>query len=79
MTLGGIVVFFLADLWMCTHHRAECGGMALAFPKTEQILKILMVLPGALAIGIVAYGRPDQISIPGCSVDSFSAFWCLVC
>lgn len=55
MTLGGIVVFFLADLWMCTHHRAECGGMALAFPKTEQILKILMVLPGALAIGIVAY------------------------
>ena len=56
MTLGGIVVFFLADLWMCTHHRAECGGMALAFPKTEQILKILMVLPGALAIGIVAYG-----------------------
>lgn len=46
----------LADLWMCTHHRAECGGMALAFPKTEQILKILMVLPGALAIGIVAYG-----------------------
>lgn len=30
--------------------------MALAFPKTEQILKILMVLPGALAIGIVAYG-----------------------
>ena len=56
MTLGGIVVFFLADFWMCTHHRAECGGMALAFPKTEQILKILMVLPGALAIGIVAYG-----------------------
>ena len=55
MTLGGIVVFFLADLWMCTHHRAECGGMTLAFPKTEQILKILMVLPGALAIGIVAY------------------------
>ena len=55
MTLGGIVVFFLADLWMCTHHRAECGGMALAFPKTEQILKILMVLPGALAIGIVVY------------------------
>lgn len=55
MTLGGIVVFFLADLWMCTHHRAECGGMALAFPKTDQILKILMVLPGALAIGIVAY------------------------
>lgn len=29
MTLGGIVVFFLADLWMCTHHRAECGVLVL--------------------------------------------------
>ena len=55
MTLGGTFAFFIADLWMCTHHGAECGGMALAFPKAEQILKILMVLPGALAIGIVAY------------------------
>ena len=55
MTLGGIVVFFAADLWMCTHHRAECGGMALAFPETEQVLKVLMVLPGALAVGIAAY------------------------
>ena len=55
MTLGGTFAFFIADLWMCTHHGAECGGMALAFPKVEQILKILMVLPGALAIGIAAY------------------------
>lgn len=56
MTLAGTLAFLVADFWMCTHHKAECGGMALAFPKTEQILKILMVLPGALAIGIVAYG-----------------------
>ena len=55
MTLCGTILFLAADLWMCTHHKAECGGMALAFPKTEQILKILMVLPGALAIGIVVY------------------------
>lgn len=56
MTLCGTILFLAADLWMCTHHKAECGGMALAFPKTEQILKILLVLPGALAVGIVAYG-----------------------
>lgn len=56
MTLAGTLAFLVADFWMCTHHKAECGGMALTFPKTEQILKILMVLPGALAIGIVAYG-----------------------
>ena len=48
MTLAGTLAFLVADFWMCTHHKAECGGMALTFPKTEQILKILMVLPGAL-------------------------------
>lgn len=55
MTLAGTLAFLVADFWMCTHHKAECGGMALTFPKTEQILKILMVLPGALAVGIAAY------------------------
>ena len=33
-------------------HKAECGGMALTFPKTEQILKILMVLPGHLLLAL---------------------------
>ena len=46
MTLAGTGLRLVADFWMCTHHKAECGGMALTFPKTEQILKILMVLPG---------------------------------
>lgn len=54
LMLGGIVGIFAVNLWMCEHRQTEHAGMALAFPKIEQILKFLLVLPGAMTISLAA-------------------------
>lgn len=59
VTLGTVGMFCL-DLWMCEHRRTEHAGMSLAFPKMEQILKFLLVLPGAMVIGFLAYGMAGE-------------------
>ena len=56
LTVAGIAVFFAADIWMCEHRKTEHAGLALAFPKVEQILKFLLVLPASLLAGLAAYG-----------------------
>lgn len=55
LTVIGIGVFLAADLWMCEHRQTEHAGMALAFPKMEQILKFLLVFPASLMTGLAAY------------------------
>lgn len=54
LVLVGVAGVFLLNLWLCTHRKTEHAGMALAFPKVEQILKFLLVLPGAVYVGLVA-------------------------
>lgn len=59
VTLGTVGMFCL-DLWMCEHRRTEHAGMSLAFPKMEQVLKFLLVLPGSTVIGFLAYGMAGE-------------------
>lgn len=53
---AGTVGLFCLDIWMSDHRKTEYAGMALAFPKMEQILKFLLVLPASVAVGFLAYG-----------------------
>jgi hypothetical protein len=55
-----IAVLFVASLLIYRIRRTERAGCALAFAKTEMVIKLLLVIPAAVTAGVVGYEMLDS-------------------
>ena len=51
-----LAVVFLALSWLCYRKRpSEAAGRAITFAKTEPVLKVLVVIPACIGLGMIIY------------------------
>jgi ABC-2 type transport system permease protein len=55
------LVLILVSVWLYRMRRSECAGSALAFAKTEPVVKLMLTIPAALVAVLVAYELFDNI------------------
>lgn len=56
-----IVILLLICVWLYRKRRTEAAGSALAFRKTEGVIKVLLTVLAALAAAMIAYEMLDNL------------------